>query len=339
MATGATIRKSGAVTLASLAFCAQALWGAAYAQSPAPAAPDLPIADAHFHLMPFMTPQDLHAHMDKGNVKWTVSATAIGNASVSPWQRDSAVKQELGPRFMPATGGREFYAGEKTHGTAFYSTPAHAARQAAFATMDDLLRPGGVAIAETLPNAETSSADPLRRRRVPTDSPFFIELMEMAIRNQVPLPMHMEWHPESVAELGRLLDRYPKGVVLLSHCGKTSTAEGVRPMLEKYPNLYCDLSFRSPPQATAESQKDPNRTIFWPESIFRKPGINADWKRLIEDFPDRFMVGIDDVHSWGEYDEVVVAIRSGVLAQLSQATAQKVAWRNAVRLFKLPDSQ
>jgi hypothetical protein len=58
---------------------------------------------------------------------------------------------------------------------------------------------------------------------------------------------------------------------------------------------------------------------------------------LIEDYPDRFMVAIDDVRSWDEYAGVVAAIRQGVLAKLSPATAEKVAYKNAVRLFSLKD--
>lgn len=306
----------------------------AVAQTTDPAPTVLPIADSHFHLMPFMNADELQAHMDKNKVMWTVSATAIGNSKESPWERDSVVKQKLGPRFVPSTGGREFYAGEKSFGTAFYTDAEQSARRAAFAGMEALLKPGGGSISETFPNAETSSADSLRRRRVPTDAPFFVELMDIAVRNKLPLPMHMEWHPESVAGLSRLLESTPQGVVVLNHCGKTSVAEDIRPMLEKHPNLYCDLSFRSPPQ---QSPQDPKRTIFWGDSLFRKAGLKPDWKKLIEDFPDRFMVGIDDVQSWSQYDEVAGAIRSGLLAQLSPPVAEKLAWRNAVKVFNLPD--
>lgn len=69
--------------------------------------------------------------------------------------------------------------------------------------------------------------------------------------------------------------------------------------------------------------------------IYSKSGIKEDWRRLIEDYPDRFFVGIDDVYSWSEYDEVHATIREGLIANLTPDTAEKVAYRNAVRFFKL----
>jgi adenine deaminase len=65
--------------------------------------------------------------------------------------------------------------------------------------------------------------------------------------------------------------------------------------------------------------------------------MKDDWRQLIEDHPDRFMVAIDDVGTWDIYDQTVIAIRQGVLAKLSPATAEKVAYKNAVRIFRLKD--
>lgn len=321
-----------------LAAACLALSAAAQPGAPGNAA-TLPIADVHFHFMLFMTPSGLGEHMQKNNVKWTVSAGAIGDprARRSPWMRDAEVHQLLGKRFMPAAGGSETYRAEVDEGTRFFTEPQSPRRAQVIAAMESLLKEGRRGIVETFPNAETSSTDPMRRRRLPTNAPFFHDLMRLSVAHKVPVPMHMQWHPESVRELGEMLAAYPAGVVVLSHCGKDTAAADVRTVLEQYANVHCDLGFRSPPQALQESQRDPRRTIFWGDGFLRKAGIKDDWRALIEDFPDRFMVAVDDVHSWDEYDEVVAAIRTGVLAQLTPATAEKVAYRNALRIFRLEE--
>lgn len=297
----------------------------------------LPIADAHFHLMLYMTPAELKERMDRHNIRWTVSAGAIGSpAAGSPTTRDAAVHELLGGRFMPAVGGAESRQAEIRVGARFYTDMPGIDRDAALRRISEQMAIQPRVLAETFPNAETSSMDPVRQRRVATDGPYFRSLMAIATREGRPVPMHMQFHRESVAELSQLLQEHPDGQVLLSHCGKDSQAADVRTMLDKHPNLFCDLSYRGAPLALNESRRDPARLIFWGPGMLQAAGMKEEWRQLIEDHADRFMVGIDDVHTWDIYDQTVLAIRQGVLAQLSPATAEKVAWRNAVRLFRLP---
>ncbi len=327
------------------------LLGGAWAQSGthAPDASwvsDLPIADVHFHFMAFMTPEDLLARMDKNKVQWVVSAGAqgmrgeSGNAAAgkNPWMRDVDVKHVLKERFLAAVGGLETFVGERRDGAAFFTDPGNLWAAAAIERMDSLLKAERRSFTEMFPNAENSSMEPMRRRRLPTDAPFFKEAMKLATRHNVPLPMHMEWHPESVAQLSALLTEFPKATVVLSHCGKITVAEDIRPFFQKHSNVYCDLGYRSSPQGENEGRRDPRRIIFWSDTLFRKADIKADWLQLVEDFPDRFMLAIDDVVSWTQYDEVVMATRNAVLAKLSPTTAEKVAYRNAVRVFGLPEA-
>jgi predicted TIM-barrel fold metal-dependent hydrolase len=301
----------------------------------------LPLADVHFHLMTFMAPADLKARMEKNNVQWTISAGAVGIPGVaSPITRDAAAQQLLGDRFVPASGAMESFQAERKVGARFYTDDPSPERDDALRRIEEQMVAQPRVVAEMFPNAETSSVDPMRRRRVATDGPYFRQLLTIAKKQGRPVPMHMQFHGESVQQLSRLLQDHPDGAVLLSHCGKDAAAKDVRAMLEKHPNLYCDLSFRGAPLATVESRQDPARLIFWGSGLLQAAGIKPEWRQLIEDHPDRFMVGIDDVHSWGIYDDTVAAIREGVLAQLTPATAEKVAYRNAVRLFRLasPDA-
>ena len=319
----------------------------ALAQSTTAEVAALPLADVHFHYMAFMTPEDLQARMDRHNVRWVVSAGAqgtrgvTGNASLgkNPWVRDSELKEALKHRFVAAVGGPETFNGERTEGTAFYTDANNVAAMAALMRIENLLKTRGRTFVEMFPNAESSSLEPMRRRRLPTNAPFFSELMRLAAEHQVPVPMHMEWHPESVAQLSELLTEFPKATVVLSHCGKITVADDLRPFFQKHANVMCDLGYRSSPQGEDESRKDPRRMIYWSSNLFRKADIKPDWLQLVEDFPDRFMVAIDDVSSWEQYDQVVAATREALLGKLKPATAEKVAYRNAVRLYGLPDIQ
>ncbi len=323
----------GGVALAVLAFSAASPSRAQVAHTAA----TLPMADVHFHFMLFMTPAELRERMDRHNIRWTISAGAIGAPSHgNPIARDRVVSEHLGPRYIPAAGNFEARSAELRIGTRFYTDEPGPEREDALRRIRDQMAAQPRVFAETFPNAETSSEDPVRRRRVATDGPYFRALMAVGIQEGRPVPMHMQFNPESVAQLSQLLTDHPQGQVLLSHCGKDTRAAQVRALMDKHPNLFCDLSYRGAPLATHESQRDPNRLIFWGPGILNSAGMKADWRSLIEDHPDRFMVGIDDVHSWQIYDETVAAIRQGVLAQLTPATAEKVAWRNAVRLFRLP---
>jgi predicted TIM-barrel fold metal-dependent hydrolase len=208
---------------------------------------------------------------------------------------------------------------------------------AAVERMDDLLKQDQRSFVELFPNAENSSMEPMRRRRLPTNAPFFKEVMRLATRYNVPVPMHMEWHPESVAQLGELLTEFSQANVVLSHCGKITVADDLRPFFQKHSNVYCDLGYRSSPQGENESRKDPRRMIYWSSNLLRKADIKPDWLKLVEDFPDRFMLAIDDVVSWDQYDQIVAATRDGLLAKLTPVTAEKVAYRNAVKLFGLSE--
>jgi hypothetical protein len=164
----------------------------------------------------------------------------------NPWPRDVAAADLLGHRYLAAAGWGEMVKGERDHGTKIYTD------------------------AETFPNATTSSVDPLRQRRVPTNAPYFRELYAIAKTFNTPLPMHMQWHTESVAQLEDLLASDRQGVVVLSHCGKDTVAKDIRPLLEKHPNLFCDLGFRSTHSLKKKASGGPIASSFGATASFAK---------------------------------------------------------------------
>ena len=296
----------------------------------------VPLVDAHFHLMAFMTPADLLARMDRHHISHTVSAGAIGSPAIGhPNLRDSNAAAAIGPRFLPAVGNAELVNAERVEGPALFTNPDSQERPKALQQIEAFLNRPPRTIGETFPNAERSSSDPMRRRRVPLDGPMFQALAEIATRFDRPLPAHMEWHPESVAGLSRLLERWPGLTLVLSHCGKTTQAQDIRVFLERHPKVVCDLGYRSLPQETNDHQRFPERTIFWAAAPGRPAHLNPDWKQLIEDHPDRFMVAEDIRVFLEKHPKVVRALREGLLAQLDPSVVERVAHGNARRVFRL----
>lgn len=96
----------------------------------------------------------------------------------------------------------------------------------------------------------------------------------------------------------------------------------VRALLQRYPGLVGELSYR--PGLTCRS--DTGRVALCP-----------DWRALLVEFPDRFVIGSDTwVNArWQYYEEQMQEYREW-LGDLPAAVARQVAWDNAARLFGLP---
>jgi hypothetical protein len=120
-------------------------------------------------------------------------------------------------------------------------------------------------------------------------------------------------HAHSDADaVERIFKQNPEALVLWAHSG-FDQADKVRAMLVKYPTLWADLAFRSD---HAPSGK-----------------LNSTWRKLFEDFPDRFMVGTDTYtpERWHYVVEHASYSRKW-LAELPPDLADNIAFRNAERL-------
>ena len=96
-------------------------------------------------------------------------------------------------------------------------------------------------------------------------------------------------------------------------------------MLERFPNLHCDLAWLNKGRRSVPNPIVGKGSRFLPE-----------WKRLIEDFSDRFIAGIDldgQPDRMEGYDRRVKKLRRA-LGSLSPAAARKVATGNFHRLIK-----
>jgi predicted TIM-barrel fold metal-dependent hydrolase len=145
----------------------------------------------------------------------------------------------------------------------------------------------------------------------PRDEPLLKRIIALAIEKNIPLHVH-SGH-EAIEYLYSLDANL---TIIWAHAGMTEPAAVVEEMMARYPSLHADTSYRE-------------------TDILHYSGeIDAEWRRLLERFADRFMVGSDTWINaqWANYDRLMARNRDW-LAHLSPAAASKIAYQNAERLF------
>ena len=145
--------------------------------------------------------------------------------------------------------------------------------------------------------------------RINFDSPLMRRLWSLSATYRVPLDVHMGAYDGPVAEMERLLASDRRGTLVWAHAGSYARPPLVRRLLRAHVNLYADLSNR----------------------VFDMR--NPEWKVLLEEFSDRFVLGTD-TRSLPEFVDTIGSWRE-VLKQLSPTTARKLAHQNAERLLNL----
>lgn len=115
----------------------------------------------------------------------------------------------------------------------------------------------------------------------------------------------------------KLLTTYPRVNVLWAHAGMSAGADTVRRLLDRFPRLFVELALRT--------------------DVAPAGTLDPAWRALFLRHPDRFMVGTD---TWttARWDSVVEGMREvrRWLAQLPPDVAERIAHRNAERLFPPP---
>jgi predicted TIM-barrel fold metal-dependent hydrolase len=155
----------------------------------------------------------------------------------------------------------------------------------------------------------------------------------------IPFLLHHEAEDDLLPELERMLVKYPQAKVIWCHGGrnrnpstwkKFSEAGTMRDFLKKYPNLFFDL-VQSKPGSTYQPTGYVDAIIYAPPRyIF----LDKEWKRVLEDFPDRFVIGSDiNTGRFGNYDRVMDSFRTLVFKDIKKDTAERLAFKNAWKLM------
>jgi Amidohydrolase len=141
-------------------------------------------------------------------------------------------------------------------------------------------------------------------------TPVIKSLTEIAVRENI----YLHAHSDEVA-IVELFTLEPRLRVIWAHAGMSSGPQAVGALLDRYPNLWVDLAIRNGDVA---------------------PGgvLDADWRAVFLRHPDRFLAGTDTwvTSRWEALPGSVAEVRT-YLNQLPREVAEKIAYKNAERLF------
>lgn len=149
------------------------------------------------------------------------------------------------------------------------------------------------------------------RNRGMWNEPLFKDVVRMAKEDDLYLHIHAGADP-----IRWIYELDPDVKVIWAHAGLSTGAEEVYDLMAEYPNLLADTSLREWQMVGNDGDLDPT------------------WKKIIFDFQDRLMLGSDTwVNSqWERYGDIIL-INRAVLSKLPREVAEKLAYKNAERVF------
>ena len=141
-------------------------------------------------------------------------------------------------------------------------------------------------------------------------------VMQAVIRLSKQYGIFLHAHSDREA-IERIYNHDADAMVLWAHAGFEPISE-IRATMEKYPNLWADLSFR--------------------DDFFFYGEIDPEWRQLFLDFADRFVLGTDTYtpDRWYLVNEYAGESRDW-LKLLPVEVAKNIAYRNAERLLDAVD--
>ena len=138
--------------------------------------------------------------------------------------------------------------------------------------------------------------------------------MREVIGHAVARGLFLQVH-SGASQIEALFEIEPRLKIVWAHAGMIAPPEVIGALLDRYANLWTELSFRA-------------------GDVAQGAGIARDWRALLLRHADRFMIGTDTytVDRWEEYRALVEQQRTWV-SQLPPEAARAIAYGNAVRLF------
>lgn len=145
-----------------------------------------------------------------------------------------------------------------------------------------------------------------------SDEPLLREITQLAKKRDIPVHIHSGAEPVEF-----LYSLEPSITIIWAHAGMSEPPQVVDDIMTRYPNTYVDTSYREMEILAADNSIDP------------------DWRKVIDKHTDRFMVGTDTWinDQWDDYTDLIKLNRLW-LKNLPREQAEKIAYKNALRLFK-----
>jgi len=146
----------------------------------------------------------------------------------------------------------------------------------------------------------------------PDDRPLLKAIAQMAKARRIPIHIH-----SGAAPVRLFFELEPGLTIIWAHAGMNEPAEVVGAMFDEYAALYADTSYRENDILAADGT------------------IAPAWLAVITRHPDRLMVGTDTWvnDQWDNYAELVDLNRRW-LGKLPREIAERIAYKNAARLFR-----
>lgn len=158
------------------------------------------------------------------------------------------------------------------------------------------------------------------------DHPALMKVYRLAAERKLPVLIHHNissasmQNPIYLKELENALRDNPRTRIIWAHAGISrrvvvpTLVSELRRVLATYPNLSVDISW-----------------VVYPEYIGKNSQSLITWAALLEEFPERFMIGSDKVAHWAGYREEIRKY-DPLLDLLKPETARKVTRENILRI-------
>ncbi|MBL0151360.1 MAG: amidohydrolase family protein [Ideonella sp.] len=143
------------------------------------------------------------------------------------------------------------------------------------------------------------------------NGPVAARLMKLAQARDLVVLAHVD---DDAIDL--LMAHAPQARLIWAHTGiGGAPVARVRELLKRHPRLMGELSYR-------------------PGLTHSGGGLSAEWKALLSEQPERFLIGSDTWVNprWGSYDLLMAEARAW-LGDLPPEAARRIAWGNAAALF------
>jgi predicted TIM-barrel fold metal-dependent hydrolase len=183
---------------------------------------------------------------------------------------------------------------------------------------------------------------------VAADHPLLLLLSDIAARHDVPIEIHIEAVPVEIDRPGHipstnnpqriaanidqfehLLTHNRSAIVIWSHAGWDNTGhrtpELMGRLLKAHPNLFMNIKIR---KNQGDAMNHP----------LKPGGINPAWLSMLNEFPDRFMIGTDQFYqpmAAKEKRRLELEGSKRFMMSLPEGLARKIGYENAARLFKI----
>jgi len=194
-------------------------------------------------------------------------------------------------------------------------------------------------------NAQCKSGKTDRDLDIPLDGKSGRRIFQLSAETGVAFSINLEPEDAPLAALEKMLSRYPKAKVIVSHFGqirhpereKQSSPQLVRRLLTTYSNLYYDLSTGEPGRRYRCASR-PLDSVIWQDDGRggQKKKLKAEYKTILTEFSGRFVAGFDygpENRQSRSYLRRRIANMRLILRDLPDNAKHDIGYRNGWRLL------